>query len=70
MNQPPAPEQPENTSSSPKFNREKLIDAFFIGFLIGIVIFSVVKSTWGLVTLLPLFLIYKLLKKDKPRDSR
>jgi hypothetical protein len=42
-----------------------VIDAFFIGFLIGIIIYSVAANTWGFVTLIPLFLIYLLLKKPK-----
>ena len=42
-----------------------IIDAFFIGFLVGIIIFSVAANAWGLVTLIPLFLIYILLKKPK-----
>ena len=46
-----------------------LIDALFIGFLIGIVIYSVVKNTWGFLTLIPLYLIYLLLKKSKQYDS-
>jgi hypothetical protein len=36
--------------------------AFFIGFLVGIIIFSVVVSAWGVSILIPLFLIYKLTK--------
>ncbi len=40
-----------------------IIDAFFIGFLAGIIIYSVAASTWGFLTLIPLFLIYILLKK-------
>lgn len=46
-----------------------LIDAFFIGFLIGIIIYSVAKNTWGLITLIPIFLIYKFLKKPKYYES-
>lgn len=42
-----------------------IIDAFFIGFLAGIIIYSVAANTWGLVTLIPLFLIYLFLKKPK-----
>lgn len=42
-----------------------ILDAFFIGFLIGIVIFSVASSAWGFLTLIPLYLIYILLKKPK-----
>lgn len=35
-----------------------IIDAFFIGFLIGVIIFGVAASAWGFLILLPLFLIY------------
>ncbi len=28
--------------------------------MIGVVVFSIVKNTWGLLTLIPLFFIYKL----------
>ncbi|NBC64989.1 MAG: FUSC family protein [Bacteroidetes bacterium] len=45
------------------------IDAFFIGFLIGIIIFSVTASTWGFLTLIPLFLIYLFLKKSNRYDA-
>lgn len=43
----------------------KVIDAFFIGFLVGIIIYSVANNSWGLVTLIPLWLIYRMLKKSK-----
>lgn len=39
--------------------------ALFIGFLIGIVIYSAVKNTWGFFTLIPLFIAYKLTKKPQ-----
>jgi hypothetical protein len=45
------------------------IDAFFIGFLAGIIIYSVVANTWGLLTLIPLFIIYGLLKKPKKYEA-
>lgn len=41
-----------------------MVDSLFIGFLVGIVIFSVVVSTWGFLTVIPLFLVYLLLKKS------
>lgn len=56
-------EEAEKTKPSPK------IDAFFIGFLVGIIIFSVAVSTWGFLTLIPLSLIYLLLKKSKRYDA-
>lgn len=46
-----------------------IIDAFFIGFLVGIIIFSVAANTWGLVTLIPLFIIYVFLKKPKQYEA-
>ena len=46
-----------------------LMDAFFIGFLIGIIIFSVGASAWGFVTLIPLYLIYLFLKKPKQHNA-
>jgi hypothetical protein len=46
-----------------------IIDAFFIGFLVGIIIFSVAANTWGLVTLIPLFIIYLFLKKPKQYEA-
>lgn len=53
-----------------KNNKPKpIVDAFFIGFLIGIIIYSVTASTWGFLTLIPLFLIYLLLKKPKQYEA-
>jgi len=53
----------KNIKPSPVF------DAFFIGALIGIIIFSVAVSSWGLVTLIPLFLIHLFLKKAKRYEA-
>jgi hypothetical protein len=48
-----------------KIKPSPMIDAFFIGFLVGVIVYSVVASTWGFLTLIPLFLIYVFLKKSK-----
>lgn len=52
-----------------KIKPSPLIDAFFIGFLIGIIIYSVAMNSWGLVTLIPLYLIYVFLKKPKKYEA-
>lgn len=39
-----------------------VITALFIGFLIGIVVYSAVVSSWGIFTLIPVYFIYRLLK--------
>lgn len=46
-----------------------IVDAFFIGFLVGIIIYSVASNAWGFITLLPLFLIYIFLKKPKKYEA-
>jgi len=51
------------------FKPSPLIDAFFIGFLIGIIIFGVAANTLGFLTLIPLFLVYLFLKKPKQWEA-
>jgi hypothetical protein len=53
---------------SKKTKLSPITNAFFIGFLIGIVVFSVVKNSYGMLTLIPLYFIYKLVKESK-RDK-
>jgi hypothetical protein len=48
-----------------KSQTSRTLDAFFIGFLIGIIIYSVIENTWGLLTLIPLMMIFGLLKKSQ-----
>ncbi|WP_066759787.1 hypothetical protein [Crocinitomix algicola] len=46
-----------------ELKRSKKVDvlqALIVGFMIGIIIYSVIANTWGLVTLIPLILIFKL----------
>lgn len=45
--------------------KAKIVNAALIGFLIGIVIWSVAQNTWGLLTLIPLYFIYKLVGNSK-----
>ena len=46
-----------------------MIDAFFIGFLAGIIVYSIVANAWGFFTLIPLYLIYIFLKKPKQYEA-
>lgn len=52
-----------------KIKPSPIIDAFFIGFLIGILIFGFAVSPWGAASLLPLSIIYAFLKKSKRYDA-
>ena len=42
-----------------------ITNAILIGFLAGIIFYSVMKNTLGLLTLIPLFFIYKLTNNSK-----
>ena len=51
-----------------KMKSFSITNAFFIGLLIGIVIYSVIKSTFGFVMLIPLYFVYKMI--NDPRNKR
>jgi len=52
-------EEFKKTKPSPVF------DAFFIGVLIGVIIYGAASNAWGFLFILPLTLIYLFLKKSK-----
>ena len=48
-----------------KLKSDAMINALLIGFCVGIIIWSVVKNTWGFLMLIPLFFIYKMVNNSK-----
>lgn len=52
-----------------KIKPSPIVDAFFIGFLVGIIIYSLMVNTWGFLTLIPLLMVYGLLKKSKRNEA-
>jgi hypothetical protein len=59
----------ELLQTAKNFKPSPIIDAFFIGFLIGIIIYGVAANAWGFTILIPLFLIYRFLKKPKQYEA-
>jgi hypothetical protein len=53
-----------------KLKSFSITNAFFIGFLAGIIVFSALKSSWGIFTLIPLYLIYKLVNDPKNKRKK
>ncbi|TDR23446.1 FUSC family protein [Marinicella litoralis] len=45
------------------------INALLIGFMIGVIIFSIVKNTVGLFTLIPLLFAFKVLNQPKTNEE-
>ncbi len=46
-----------------------IVTATLIGFMFGVIIYSVVQNTWGLLTLIPIFFIYKLVTGSKQQQK-
>ena len=52
-----------------KMKSTSRINALLIGFMIGIIIYSIVKNSLGFFTLIPLFFIYKIFNGSKNYDA-
>jgi hypothetical protein len=52
-----------------KTKSNNMTNAFFIGFLLAIVFYSIVKNSWGFVTLIPLYFAYKLINNPKNKNE-
>ncbi len=48
-----------------KMKSTATINALMIGFMIGIIIYSIVRNSLGFFTLIPLFFAYKLINRSK-----
>ena len=46
-----------------------IINAGLIGIMIGVIIYSIVRSSVGLFTLIPLFFVYRLFNDSKKYDA-
>lgn len=53
-----------------KLKSFSMTNAFLIGFLMGIVIFSIIKSTFGFLMLIPLYIAHKLINDPKAERNR
>lgn len=52
-----------------KMKSTSIINAVLIGFLVGIIIYSIMKNSLGFLTLIPLFFAYKLINKSKHNNQ-
>jgi hypothetical protein len=58
----------ELLAEAKKVKSNNILNAFMIGFLIGIIVYSVAKNTWGFLTLIPLYFVYRLV--NKPNNKK
>jgi 1,4-dihydroxy-2-naphthoate octaprenyltransferase len=59
----------ELLAEAKKMKSSAILYAVLIGFMVGVIIYSVAKNTWGLLTLIPLFFIYRLTRKSKRNET-
>jgi len=55
----------ELTDQAKRMKSTSIANAVLIGFLIGIVCYSIIKNSLGFFTLIPLFFAYKLINQLK-----
>ncbi len=59
----------EQLPDAKKAKSAAIINAVLIGFMIGIVIYSIFKNTLGLLTLIPVFIAFKLINNSKKKKA-
>jgi hypothetical protein len=52
-----------------KMKSNSVMNAVLIGFMVGVIIYSIWKNSVGLFTLIPLFFIFKVFNKPSERDN-
>lgn len=55
----------ELLAEAKKLKSFSIINALLIGVLAGVIFYSVVKSSWGMLTLIPLYFIHKMIQDPK-----
>lgn len=51
-----------------KMKSFSIMNALLIGFFVGIIIYSIIENTWGMLTIIPLYFIYKMI--NNPKNKR
>ncbi len=59
----------EQLQEAKKAKSASIMNAVLIGFMIGIVIFSIIKNTLGLLTLIPVFITFRLINNSKKKKA-
>lgn len=52
-----------------KLKSSAITNAVLIGFMIGIIIYSILKNSIGFFTLIPLFFVFKIFNKSKNNEA-
>jgi hypothetical protein len=53
-----------------KMRSFSITNALIIGILVGVIFYSIVKNSWGMLTLIPLYFVYKMINDPKNKRSK
>lgn len=53
-----------------KMKSFSIVNALLIGFLFGIILFSITNNTFGFLMLIPLYFIYRMVNNPKNKKSK
>ena len=59
----------ELLAKAKKMKTSERIHAFSIGLMLGMIIWSIINSTWGFLTLIPLFFIFHLTRGSAENEA-
>jgi hypothetical protein len=59
----------ELLAEAKKIKRTNVMDAVFVGFLLGIVLYSIFNKTFGVLMLIPIYMIYKFINKPRYKND-
>ena len=60
----------ELLNEAKKMKSFSFTNALLIGFLAGVIFYSVVKNSWGMLSLIPIYFIYKLTNDAKNKKVK
>ena len=60
----------ELLAEAKKLKSFSITNALLIGFLAGIIVYSVVENGWGMLTVIPLYFIYKMINDPKNKKVK
>lgn len=58
----------ELLDAAKKMKSFSVTNAFLIGLLGGIIVYSIFKNSWCMLTLIPLYLMYKLINDQRNKE--
>lgn len=61
---------PELLAEAKSLRPYSVTNALFIGFLVGILVYSAVRNSWGFFSLIPLYLVYRLVNDPKNKRAK